>query len=726
MYSLYAHRRSLTLVVIFATLSCIFWLAVFHAEAAIQQNFRLTSPKLSGTQLTLRVGDVENVTISITNAALGTDIRQVKAPGSNSSVKIEPTDTGFKLTALQSSPPIPLTFNLGDDRFDLTVTVLPRVAPGDIKINAPSTFSRTATNKIWQKRSYRLTIDRIGTPTREASDLITLNSSAPDVLQVTPDNNNWTVIGLRPETAKIQVKDKLSGELITEISFEVAVATQNISVENSPFTVRPIRNPDGSAREKLVPLADLGIKVVGTNGLPLPLTDALNGKALLIGASSAPNSFTVDENGLLAKSAGEGTFTLTSDNGNVQTTVFVKVEPVSSSISFNPPVPVVIVGQAQAVVATVLDDKGLPRPDRSVIWQSDNISRLAIVTGGNGVAQLVGIAASQDDAPVKVTATVIGEEGVKADLFVFVRDKGQVLGFSPLDIRLEPLDEQIARDLFGKKTIDDFYITKVRLYNNLRNGRGENIGDSILVFSESLEANVSMEKKREKGGGDWESLTNCDISVIRGLTQLVPFNNSSNTPPVTPSTPCSFTTSFPAPTPAPAVNGTSAGNATTAAATPAPTPPSVSMIDPNYPGRYRPYTFEMVANSHDRRDDRSLRSRALLIANSLGSLTSVITAVAVPGPSSDLPLGLDKYQNLLIPSFEKLFPSLRESQRINLINETMRPLEEVPYGSDVARIVFFPKKPLKGILPGYVVRFTGISNYNLTAEVAIIKKTLKQ
>lgn len=713
MYSLYAHRRSLTLVVIFATLACIFWLAVFHAEAAIQQNFRLTSPKLSGTQLTLRVGDAENVTVAITNAALGTDVRQVKAPGSNSFVKIEPTDTGFKLTALQSSPPIPLTFNLGDDRLDLTITVLPRIAPGDIKINAPSTFSRTATNKIWQKRSYRLSIDRIGTPAREASDLITLNSSAPNILQVMPDNTNWTVIGLRPESAKIQVKDKLSGELITEISFEVAVATQSIRVENSPFTVRPVRNSDGSARQKLVPLADLSIKVVGTNGLPLPLADALNSKALLIEASSAPNSFTVDENGLLAKSAGDGTFTLTSDDGNVRTTVFVKVEPVSASISFNPPVPVVIVGQSQTVVATVLDDKGLPRPDRSVIWQSDNLSRLAIVTGGNGVAQLVGIAASQDDAPVKVTATVMGDEGVKADLFVFVRDKGQVLGFSPLDIRLEPLDEQIARDLFGKKTIDDFYIMKVRLYNNLRNGRGENIGDSILVFSESLEANVSMEKKREKGGGDWEPLTNCDISVIRGLTQLVPFNNSFNTAPSVPSTPCSFTTLFPATTPA------------AAAATPTPAP-APALIDPNYPGRYRPYTFEMVANSHDRRDDRSLRSRALLIANSLGSLTSVITAVAVPGPSSDLPLGLDKYQNLLIPSFEKLFPSLRESQRINLINETMRPLEEVPYGSDVARIVFFPKKPLKGILPGYVVRFTGISNYNLTAEVAIIKKTLKQ
>jgi hypothetical protein len=56
----------------------------------------------------------------------------------------------------------------------------------------------------------------------------------------------------------------------------------------------------------------------------------------------------------------------------------------------------------------------------------------------------------------------------------------------------------------------------------------------------------------------------------------------------------------------------------------------------------------------------------------------------------------------------------------------MKPLEEVPYGSDITRIIFFPKKPLKGVLPGYLVRFTGVSTYNLSAEAAIIKKNVRQ
>ena len=43
-------------------------------------------------------------------------------------------------------------------------------------------------------------------------------------------------------------------------------------------------------------------------------------------------------------------------------------------------------------------------------------------------------------------------------------------------------------------------------------------------------------------------------------------------------------------------------------------------------------------------------------------------------------------------------PSLRESQRINLITQAMKPLEGVPYGSDITRIIFVPQKPLKGVV----------------------------
>jgi hypothetical protein len=99
-----------------------------------------------------------------------------------------------------------------------------------------------------------------------------------------------------------------------------------------------------------------------------------------------------------------------------------------------------------------------------------------------------------------------------------------------------------------------------------------------------------------------------------------------------------------------------------------------------------------------------------------------VTAIAVPGPSSDLPLGLDKFRNLLIPSFERLFPSMREVQRQNIISMAMRPLEEVPFGSDITRVVFFPKKPIKGAIPSTEIRIAGISISDSCAEVAVVKK----
>lgn len=137
-------------------------------------------------------------------------------------------------------------------------------------------------------------------------------------------------------------------------------------------------------------------------------------------------------------------------------------------------------------------------------------------------------------------------------------------------------------------------------------------------------------------------------------------------------------------------------------------------------------TFEMIANTHDRRDERSLRSKILLGLNTAGSLTSFITSIAVPGSSSDLPLGLEKFRNLFIPGFERLFPSMREVQRQNILSLVLRPLEEVPFGSDITRVVFFPRRPIRGIASQAKVRIGAISISDSCAEVAIIKKNNQQ
>jgi len=713
---------SLSLILTVVALVC-----VRHVGSE-QTTFTLSSPRMQNNHLTMRVGDEEEIATTITDPALGTDIRQIRHPDSNDVLEISETITGVKLKALKSSPVLNLTFTLQDKRQDVIVTINPRIDKSKIRVASSGdlntfTVDNTAAVPVRQNKTTSLALEQIDG--RDAIELVRLVSVAEDFLTVSPNNRQWALKGLKPvATAVVEVRDIASDEVVGRLNFKVQETTQNLQFTDLNVHVKEPRPGTAPTRK---PLREV-FTVRGAAGSDFTPTEAVQNGNITIGMSSNPAAFTIVDYEIIPHSAGIGTFVVTSDSGEGRT-FYVTVDPIASTISFKPALPIVIIGQALSVIATVLDKNGQPQFNRSIKWESLNTNELAVVADNNNVAQFVGLGVSATGSPVKVRATVVDDPTVTQELNVFVRGRDQVLGFELLEIRLDLVDEQMARDLFGKKTVDDLYVAKVRLYNNLRTGSGENVGDSILVFSESLEANVSLEKRCHDSNkspeciqnrGQWHQLTQCDISVIRGLHQVVPFMTSTGqplpTPSPSPSPQCLLNTPFPVQSPTPVPRP-----ATTLTPKPTPTP----TVDPNFPGRYRPYTFEMVANTHDRRDERSLRSRSLLIANSLGSMTSFVTAIAVPGPSSDLPLGLDKFQNLLIPSFEKLFPSLRESQRINLITQTMKPLEEVPYGSDITRIIFFPKKPLKGVLPGYLVRFTGVSTYNLSAEAAIIKKNVR-
>ena len=66
---------------------------------------------------------------------------------------------------------------------------------------------------------------------------------------------------------------------------------------------------------------------------------------------------------------------------------------------------------------------------------------------------------------------------------------------------------------------------------------------------------------------------------------------------------------------------------------------------------------------------------------------------------------------------------MKEVQRQNIITMVMRPLEEIPFGSDVTRILFIPKGKLIGIQPDKVFRIGAVSTTGACSEVGIIKKT---
>jgi hypothetical protein len=259
------------------------------------------------------------------------------------------------------------------------------------------------------------------------------------------------------------------------------------------------------------------------------------------------------------------------------------------------------------------------------------------------------------------------------------------------------LDEQAGKDLFGRKAVDEYYIAKVQLFNKIKKTDREYFGDSILVYSESLQVRVALDVKCRKGDtfdecsgkeGQWIPITGEMITSY--------FDDKfSLTPPMSGTEPMSKPTDI----------------------------ERCQIKAPQgFVGLYRPYSFETIANTHDRRDERSLRSRILTVLNGSISFTSFVTAVAVPGSSSDLPLGLDKSNNLLIPSFERLFPSMKEVQRQNILTMVMRQLEEIPFGGSIERKIFFPKGALEGLWPGHRVRISGVSTFDSCATVAIIKK----
>lgn len=378
--------------------------------------------------------------------------------------------------------------------------------------------------------------------------------------------------------------------------------------------------------------------------------------------------------------------------------VHVTVKP--KDIAFSSDTGSFILKPNQTIRVTATLKNGTDISDERVTkWDYANEESKALISFADFGTSTISVTALPSATSGTATLkAVYGQDNRQANV-TFTVQVTNVTEFQPLQVRFDVLDDQTARDLFGKKAADDFHIAKIRLFNKLRDP--SNLGNSILVYGESLEVNVALEIKRDNG--KWETLEKAEYNDY--------FDNTNPNPPysVLARVPGQPTT----PSVQPGVPGSTEEDGPKACRR---TP------QPNFIARYRPMTFEMIANTHDRRDERSVRSRILLIMNSASSLTSFVTSIAVPGPSSDLPIGLDKFQNLLIPSFEKLFPTMREVQRQNIVSMVMRPLEEVPFGSDITRIVFFPKKPIRGILPSKFLRIGAISVSDSCAEVGIIKK----
>lgn len=404
----------------------------------------------------------------------------------------------------------------------------------------------------------------------------------------------------------------------------------------------------------------------------------------------------------------KGVVTLVSEEGAGGTKIRAKldviVKPRAQVVKFSPPAVSITPGRVATIQAMLYDRGGALLPNVLATWEfkaGSNADKFLLMSQSKDSVTLHW--KSTDERPpdyIELTAHVRREGSAQVDGTVVVQLLPFPTRFAPLDVRMTLMDEQTAADLFGAVTAREYHVARVRMFNNLRSDDPEVLGASILAFSESIEVAVRYQKRTPVKRGYWrpharddEGWTSLSQNELENLYLL-----SDGSPRFS------------------LLRATSLRGEDRDDDDGRPRDPACrgSLI-------YRPYSFEMMVNSVDRRDERSMRSKVFRGLAAVATLGTTLTAVGV-GAKSDLPVILEKYGNLFIPGMEKIWPSLRETQRQNVINETMKPIEEIPYGSDLARVIFFPKGPFRGVLEDNEVRIATICPFYFRIEVAILQK----
>jgi len=446
-----------------------------------------------------------------------------------------------------------------------------------------------------------------------------------------------------------------------------------------------------------------------------------------------------------------------------------------------------------------------------------------------------------------------------------------VQGFTPVRVALDIMDETTAGYLFGKRTSQEFYVVRVRLFNNLdKDPTGKFQGQSILAYSESIEAGVAIEKRYDKGSKsrlpdktfpndydsqNWNPVTEEEFQTrfTHGLENPENFVSSQDRNRLTPKSVNAIPTVAMVPgeilhlqlfknlspvdlnqiglqtSNANIVNFDRTTNVVTAGSvtgqailtgtfeghtyglvinvctgmkhaertvmlqpalsitlgdeltvrtdekgalwqssdafvadvnsktgkvglhqsgvvalvangqrssyilldiqaktSQAVLPPSVDsqLHYLRHRFRYRPYTFDMMINSLDPREEHSSRALTFKYLGLAGTLASFMSTIKLLDKSGSYIT--DTYNGLLLPNLAKIFPDMRDTQRQNFVSMVMKPIEEIPFGSDIARVLFFPKQPFRGLVPGHFTRISEIDTSYFNITVAVVNKNNTQ
>jgi hypothetical protein len=430
----------------------------------------------------------------------------------------------------------------------------------------------------------------------------------------------------------------------------------------------------------------------------------------------------------------------------------VKIVPAGGSIVFAPPVVNMVAGQSATIRAIVLDRSGTQDQLAKVQWSFLEPTEAAVLTPGSGNEATLLTLADPTKIPesgvLKIKAAVPSKTDatgtpLSAELVVKISTPA---GFTRVSGSLELLDYQTARDLYGTQTANDFYAAKITLLNDLQDEPNRQlVGASILVFSSSLEIGVNMEKTKGEGkrpppdGAPWEPVTFGDLRAL-GLPTAYPIRSQSARPNI----------------PLPKRSGSTilsyeyddvpvyTCDDIWFAEQDIELPETAEPLDPKAAEalraklirqrnaqvaaarlrqlHYRPYPYDMVVKSFDPRDGRTTRSKTFRALTFAGAVASFITGVPNFKASDEFLAVNEKFGNVLIPALSALWPSLKETQRQNLVSDTMHPIEEIPYASSLTKVVFLPKYPFPGFKRGHWFRLSEICPYNFQVDVAVAPK----
>lgn len=638
-------------------------LTIFWALGLSIGTFAQTTLDLDKDKITLNPGE-ESVVVATGPASLTSESLRWSFNSDYVAIQVSESQSAVvRSTVKAKNRAIESLFvyaTFGDSVKQLEIRIRPAVTGDDIR------FSSEVPSSIVQNEVLELNVVNGQTLFDSAQTSIDVNPPGAGVAYL--DQGRLVVTGRKPGNVAVTIKS--NGEPVKTINFTILEAIRRIEA----VSTGPIKIKTGESKT----LTELVASV--NNGETSTFTERLK----LVSKDSGKVVISTDGKSLTGKTPGVVEVLVVPDGATAAArSLYIDVVPSpdmivpsSRSITLAKGTRVSLRWDVLSKGDTVSEKTGEIVLDDSA--STDGFSKKIAIEKSGDIFLIRAIERTTDpiELKFKLSGTAItGAVTVQVDDY-------RVTDFTPLQVRLDLLDERTSNDLFGKKAYDEYFIAKVRLFNAIKRTDDTYYGKPILVYSESFEVKVSLEFRPEDGDDtDWKQLE-ADNSILNKYYPGGVFTNLGNG-----RNQCKV------------------------------------IKTPGFFVPYRPLTFEMVLNTYERRDERNLRNRILLVARGAGSLTSFVTAIAVPGPGSDLPLGLDKFQNLLIPSFEKLFPSTREVQRQNIVSMVMRQLEEVPFGSDVTRIIYIPKKKIRGLIPDYFVRISGVSVADACAETAVIDKT---